>query len=92
MESSAKNKDVSKILENSIPDASKAHQLLWKLYDETQAIRGDAPSDPKTNYILLLLSCGTIAASFMEPWLYKSMTFMLSSLSLGKIIKYIKER
>jgi hypothetical protein len=92
MEGLEKNKEATKILENSFPAASKTQQLLWKLWDETQATKGEEISEQKTNFILLLFACGTLAAGFIEPWLYKSMQFILSSLSLGKIIKVIKER
>lgn len=86
-----KNKDASIILEKLLPHASKAHLLLWNMYDEMKVTQGK-PTDQKSNFILLLLACGTIASSFMEPKLFQSMQYVLSALSLGKVFKFIKKR
>ena len=92
MESKPNNKEVSKILENLLPGASKDYQLLWNLWDETHVISGSAPTDQKINFILLLLASGTIASSFMDPRLYQSMQYVLGALSLGKVFNFLRKR
>ena len=89
-----RNKEAIKILENSLCDVSKAHQLLWNLWDKTQETRESAPDDDdkKTNLYLLLLACGTILTSFTNPILYQTMQYTLSALGLGKIIRFIRGR
>ena len=89
-----RHKEATKFLENSLCDVSKAHQLLWHLWDKTQEIREFAPDDDdkKTNLYLLLLACGTLLTSFTNPVLYQTMQYTLSALGLGKIIKFIRGR
>ncbi|MCL4502591.1 MAG: hypothetical protein M1438_12195 [Deltaproteobacteria bacterium] len=88
------NRKATKILENSLSDVSKAHQLLWNLWDKTQETRESASDeyDQKTNFYLLLLACGTILTSFTNPVLYQTMHYSLSFLGLGKIIRFIRGR
>jgi len=74
-------------LEDCLPDASKAHQLLWNLWDKTQKTEHVTPEDKKTNFYLLLLACGTLWTSFVDPFLFQTMQCILAALGSGKIIK-----
>jgi hypothetical protein len=85
-------KEVGKILLKSLPHASIAHQLLWNLWEGTQENRESTTEDQKTKFYLLLLACGTIWTSFVNPGLYPTMLSILSSLGLGQIIKVIRDR
>jgi hypothetical protein len=78
-------------LEYSLPDASKDAQVLWKLWEKTKAGRTSSEDDHKANFILLLLACGTVASSLMDPRLYQTMNYLLSAFGLGKLIHFFRE-
>ncbi len=84
------NKPASKILENSLPTASKDTKMLWNLWDETQATRESVSTEKRSNYILLLLAGGTIASSLIAPPIFSTMQNLLGVMGIEKIIRYIR--
>ncbi len=92
MKNEQSNKAASKILENSLRTASTDIRLLRQLWDKTKTIQEATPTNQKANFMLLLLACGTLASSFLDPALFRSMQCLLSAMGIEKLIEFIRER
>ena len=92
MENEPSNKAARKILENSLRTASTDTRMLRQLWDETKTIQGAIPTGQKANFMLLLLACGTLASSFLDPDLFRSMQCLLSAMGIEKLLGVVRER
>jgi hypothetical protein len=86
------NKAATKFLEHCLAAAPKDRKKLWEMWDKIRLIQETAPSDQRDKYILLLLTCGTLASGFLDPKLFWAMKYMFASMGVGKIIKFFQER
>ena len=92
MKNEQANKAASKILENSLRTASTDTRMLRQLWDETKTIQVAIPTGQKANFMLLLLACGTLASSFLDPNLFRSMHCLLSAMGIEKLLEFVRER
>jgi hypothetical protein len=92
MKNEQANKAASKILENSLRTASTDTRMLRQLWDKTKTIQEATPNDQKANFMLLLLACGTLASSFLDPALFRSMECLLSAMGIEKLLEFVRER
>ncbi len=92
MKNEQANKAASIILENSLRTASTDTRMLRQLWDETKAIQVAIPTGQKANFMLLLLACGTLASSFLDPNLFRSMHCLLSAMGIEKLLEFVRER
>ena len=90
MENKKLNKAASKILKNSLQTASTDTLRLRQLWDEVKTIQEVIPTGQRANFMLLLLACGALASSFLDPTLFRSMQCLLSAMGIEKLLEFVR--